>query len=74
MRSLDKSIFKIGHNIYLYVAILVTIALQFIIILNPYLANIFKVTSLNYLQWIISISLALLIIPLVELIKLLSKK
>lgn len=74
MRSLDKSIFKIGHNIYLYIAILVTIALQFIIILNPYLANIFKVTPLNYLQWIISISLALLIIPLVELIKLLSKK
>lgn len=74
MRSLDKSILKIGHNIYLYIAILVTIGLQFIIILNPYLANIFKVTSLNYLQWIISISLALLIIPLVELIKLLSKK
>ncbi len=74
MRSLDKSIFKIGHNIYLYLAIIFTIILQFIIILNPFLANLFKVVELNLVQWIIASSLALLIIPLVEITKFISKK
>ena len=74
MRSLDKSIFKIGHNIYLYLAILITIILQFIIILNPYLASVFKVVTLNIYEWLIAIGLALLIIPLVEIVKYISKK
>ena len=74
MRSLDKSIFKIGHNIYLYLAILITIILQFIIILNPYLASVFKVVTLNIYEWLIAIGLALLIIPLVEIVKYISKR
>ena len=74
MRSLDKSIFKIGHNLYLYSAILITIILQFIIILNPYLASVFKVVTLNIYEWLIAISLALLIIPLVEIVKYINKR
>lgn len=74
MRSLSKSIFKNGHNIYLYGAILITIGLQFLIILNPYLANVFKVAPLGYIEWLISIGLALLIIPLVEMVKIFTKK
>ena len=74
MRSLDKSIFKIKHNIFLYLAILITISLEFIIILTPSLASIFKVVPLNITQWIISISLSLLIIPLVEIVKYINKR
>ena len=74
MRSLNKSIFKIGHNIYLYSAIIITMGLQFLIILNPYLANIFKVIPLGYIEWLISIVLAFLIIPLVEIVKLITNK
>ena len=74
MRSLDKSIFKIGHNLYLYGAILITIALQFLIILTPALASIFKVTPLDTTQWLISIFLSFLIIPLVETVKLIKNK
>ena len=74
MRSLDKSIFKIGHNLYLYLAILITMILQFVIILNPYLASVFKVVSLNIYEWLIAIGLALLIIPLVEIVKYINKR
>lgn len=74
MRSLDKSIFKIGHNLYIYGAIIITMSLQFLIILTPYLASIFKVVPLKPIEWLISIGLSFLIIPLVELVKLLRKK
>ena len=74
MRSLNKSVFKIGHNIYLYSAIIITMGLQFLIILNPYLANIFKLIPLGYIEWLISIGLAFLIIPLVEIVKLITNK
>ena len=74
MRSLDKSIFKIGHNLYIYGAIILTMGLQFLIILTPYLASIFKVVPLKPIEWLISIGLSFLIIPLVELVKLLRKK
>ena len=74
MRSLDKSIFKIGHNLCIYGAIIITMSLQFLIILTPYLASIFKVVPLKPIEWLISIGLSFLIIPLVELVKLLRKK
>ena len=48
--------------------------LQFVIILNPYLASVFKVVSLNIYEWLIAIGLALLIIPLVEIVKYINKR
>ena len=48
--------------------------LQFMIILCPYLANIFKVSPLGYIEWLIAIGLAFLIIPLVEIVKLITNK
>jgi len=73
-RSLTKSIFKNGHNIYLYMAILITMGLQFLIILTPSLASIFKVVTIGYKEWIIAVLLAFLIIPLVEVTKFITKK
>lgn len=73
-RSLTKSIFKNGHNIYLYMAILITMGLQFLIILTPSLASIFKVVTIGYKEWIIAVLLAFLIIPLVEITKFITKK
>ena len=73
-RSLTKSIFKNGHNIYLYGAIFITMGLQFLIILTPSLASIFKVVTIGYKEWIIAVILAFLIIPLVEITKFITKK
>ena len=73
-RSLTKSIFKNGHNIYLYMAILITMGLQFLIILIPSLASVFKVVTIGYKEWIIAVLLSFLIIPLVEVTKFITKK
>ena len=49
MRSLRKSVFKVGifKNKYLLLSILLGIALQIIIISVPFLASVFKVYPLN---------------------------
>jgi len=55
-------------------AILITMGLQFLIILTPSLASIFKVVTIGYKEWIIAVLLAFLIIPLVEVTKFITKK
>lgn len=72
MRSLGKSIFKIGHNLYLYFAIIMAAASHLLIIYVPFLSQLFKVDKINGIQWSIAILLAFMIIPVVEVVKLLN--
>lgn len=72
VRSNKKSLFSIGlfSNLYLVGAIAIAALLQVIVIIVPFLNDIFKVTMLNPEQWLIVICAALLIIPVVEIVKL----
>ncbi len=74
MRSSQHSIFSKTHNNYLLGAIMLGILCQVGIIYIPLLSKIFKVVPLNLAQWSISLLLSLLIIPFMELIKLIKRK
>lgn len=71
VRSNTKSLFKIGlfSNMYLIGAIAISALLQIIVIVVPFLNEIFKVKQLNLEQWGIVLAASLAIIPIVELAK-----
>ena len=58
-----------SHNIVLYGAMLASLALTTAIIEVPFLANMFDFTHLDPLAYGISIGLAFLVIPIVEIVK-----
>ena len=67
----EKSIFDVGffENKYLLGSFILGILIQCVVVIIPILANIFEVTSLNMTQWIITICISLLPIPVIELQK-----
>jgi Ca2+-transporting ATPase len=71
VRSNTKSIFQLGlfTNPHLLGATALSGVLMVSVILIPSLNPIFKVSSLNLEQWAIAIGFALLVIPVVEVIK-----
>ena len=71
----EKSIFEVGifENKYLIGSIILGIFIQVIVVLIPAIANIFEVTMLNKTQWIITIVISILPIPIIELQKKLNK-
>ena len=71
----EKSIFKVGifENKYLIGSIILGIFIQVIVVLIPAIANIFEVTMLNKTQWLITIVISILPIPIMELQKKLNK-
>ncbi len=71
VRSNTKSLFKLGlfSNMYLIGAIAISSILQIIVIIVPFLNEIFKVRQLNFEQWGIVLAASLSIIPIVELAK-----
>ncbi len=71
VRSNDKSLFRIGifSNRYLIGAIAVSALLQLIVIIVPFLNDIFRVTTLNLTQWGIVLAASIAIIPIAEVIK-----
>lgn len=71
VRSITKSIFQVGvfANRYLLGAIALSAFLQVIVVLLPFLNDIFRVTPLNIEQWLIVIGSSFAIIPIVELVK-----
>ena len=75
-RSNDKSLFKLGMftNKYLNGAIIIAAFLQLVVIVVPFLADIFKVTMLNLQQWAIVLAASISIIPIVEVVKLTHRK
>ena len=67
----EKSIFEAGlfENKYLLGSFVLGIFIQGIVVVIPALANIFEVVPLNLTQWIITIAISLLPIPVIELQK-----
>lgn len=73
LRSEFNSIFKIGvfTNKYLNYAFLISFILTTFVVLIPnnFLHNILGIVDLNLTQWAISMAFAIIIIPVVEIIK-----
>lgn len=67
----ERSIFETGlfENKYLLGSFILGILVQTIVVIIPNLANIFEVVPLNLTQWIITIAISLLPIPVMELQK-----
>lgn len=67
----EQSIFKIGilENKFLIGSFLIGTIIQIAVVLIPSLATIFKLVSLNEMQWMITIIISLLPIPIMELQK-----
>lgn len=74
VRSADKSLFTIGFNKTLNWAILLSAALQTIVLTVPALAEIFKVEIMGTAQWIWVLGLSLSIVPIVEIQKFIYRK
>lgn len=76
VRSMDKSLLRIGifSNRTLTWAILLSAALQTLVLTIPVLANLFSVEIMNQVQWIWVICLSLAIFPIVEIQKLIYRK
>ena len=62
-------LFKGHHNVALYGAMVGSFLLTTAVVEIPFLANMFEFTQLSALEYAISLGLAFLIIPIVELIK-----
>lgn len=74
MRSLDKSIFKMTrHNLFLLGAMLLSFISTTAVIYVPFLARAFGFEHINLPEYLVSMGLALLIIPIVEIIKLIRR-
>ncbi len=67
----DKSIFgnNLFENKYLVGSFVLGVFIQAIVVVIPFLANIFEVVPLNLTQWIITACISMLPIPIVELQK-----
>ncbi|MBQ8868576.1 MAG: calcium-translocating P-type ATPase, PMCA-type [Oscillospiraceae bacterium] len=76
MRSQRKSIFSLGkkQNMLLLGAMLLSFVLTTAIIEIPVLASIFDFTTIGILEYAISIGLALMVIPVVEIVKFIQRK
>ncbi len=62
-------VFKGHHNIALYGAMIGSFLLTTAVVEIPFLANMFEFTQLSALEYAISLGLAFMIIPIVELVK-----
>lgn len=70
MRAQRKSVFTLGtHNKYLYGAMIMSLLLSTIIIYVPFLADAFEFTAISMNEYVISIALAVSVVPIVEVVK-----
>ncbi len=75
MRSIKGSIFKMkSHNKLLYGAMLFSLVLTTCVIEIPFMANAFSFKELDIKEYLISLALAILVIPIVEVVKLIQRK
>ena len=67
----EDSIFKDGlfENRYLFGSFILGVLAQIIIVLIPQLADVFELTSLTQMQWLITIIISIMPIPIIELQK-----
>jgi len=77
MRSQRNSVFskafRGSHNIYLYLAMAASLILTSAVIYIPFLATAFDFVALTWQEYLISMALALAVIPTVEFVKLLKR-
>ena len=75
MRSRRGSIFALRtHNGFLYGAMLVSLVLTTLVIEVPFLANAFAFTPISLAEYAIALGLAVLIIPIMELVKAIQRR
>lgn len=74
MRARRESIFRLKtHNKFLYGAMALSLVLTTLVIYVPFLANAFDFAAISALEYLISILLAFMVIPIVELVKLIQR-
>ena len=74
MRSQRKSVFSLkGQNKVLWAAMLGSLLLTTLVIEVPFIANAFGFTIIGWLEYAIAMGLAILVIPIVELVKLIQR-
>ena len=75
MRSQRKSVFTLkGQNKVLWAAMLGSLVLTTLVIEVPFLANAFGFTPIGFVEYAIAMGLAILVIPVVEIVKLIQRK
>lgn len=75
MRSLDKSIFRRkSHNRILYLTLACSFLLTLAVLYIPFLSNAFGFAHISFAEFLIALALAFLIIPVVEIQKLVQRK
>ena len=74
LRSQRKSIFSLkSHNKVLWAAMLGSLLLTTLVIEVPFIANAFGFTPIGWLEYGIAMGLAFLVIPVVEIVKLIQR-
>ena len=74
MRSLHGSIFRIGHqNVWLWGAAALSLLLTTVVIEVPALAGAFSLARLDFMEYAIALGLSFLVIPVVEIVKLITR-
>ncbi len=74
MRSLKNSVFSLKtKNVYLWVAMLASLLCTLAVIYIPVVANAFGFTTISFNEYLVSMALAFLVIPIVEITKRLQK-
>ena len=74
LRSQRKSIFSLkSHNKVLWAAMLGSLLLTTLVLEVPFLANAFGFTTIGWDEYGISLALAIIVIPVVELVKLVQR-
>ena len=75
MRSQRGSIFKLkGQNLILVIAAIGTLLATTLVCEVPFIANAFQFTHVNLTEYLVAIGLGVLVIPIVELVKLIQRK
>ena len=75
MRSQRKSVFSLkGQNKVLWAAMLGSLVLTTLVIEVPFLANAFGFTAIGWEEYGIAMGFAFLVIPIVEIVKLIQRK
>ena len=73
VRSQKHSVFKLERNKYIIYALLVSVALQILVVVLPFTRDIFKIVMPSLVQWLIILGLVLLPLFIVEMTKLFKK-
>ena len=75
MRSRRGSIFTLPtKNMFLYAAMIASLLLTTAVIEIPFLAGLFEFTPIDWNEYLIALGLAVLIIPIMEVVKAVQRK